>query len=133
MAIDPRQRRAAPRLNLTGREWKLYLVGGLGIAYAASLSAIATQAHPDAGHSVEPQAPSIADLAANSGSPTVVWIEELPVADRPNVPLPPGWVLAVPSSQAAAAPAAGTVTSNPLASPPPRTPQWAPRILTRTS
>jgi hypothetical protein len=134
MTIDPRQRRAAPRLNLTGRQWKLYLMGGLGIAYAASLTAIATQPHPDAGQSVKPQAAPVAGLAAaGSGSPAVVWIDQLPVADRPNVVLPPGWVVATASGRTAAGPAPGTAPGGASGPAPARAPQGARRILTRTS
>ncbi len=43
---DARPHPTPPRLNLSAREWKLFVIGGLGVAYAASLSVVAT--HPRA-------------------------------------------------------------------------------------
>ena len=40
---DARPRNTPPRLNLSAREWKLFVIGGLGVAYSASLSVVATQ------------------------------------------------------------------------------------------
>jgi hypothetical protein len=136
MTTEPRPRRPAPRLDLSGREWKLYLLGGLGLAYAASLSAIASQARPAAGPPLQPPAASVGGLTAGSGR-SVVWLDQLPVADRPPVALPPGWVLATPSGQAvggsAVLPAPPALPGTPSASAQAQTVQRAPRILTRTS
>ncbi|HEX8966908.1 MAG TPA: hypothetical protein VF937_03445 [Chloroflexota bacterium] len=45
---DARPRYTPPRVNLSAREWKLFVIGGLGLAYAASLSVVATHGQPGA-------------------------------------------------------------------------------------
>jgi hypothetical protein len=88
MTIEPRPRRSPPRMNLSGREWKLYLVGGLGLAYAASLSAIATQIRPVATQqsaSSNPDARVAPPIASSGTAP--VWLAQLPIAERPSLAL----------------------------------------------
>lgn len=134
---DSRPRRTAPRLKLSGREWKLYLVGGLGLAYAASFSAIASQVEPGVDRAAA--TPSMPEAAASNA----VWLEELPAAARPNIAIPPNWILAsslaptpvgvnAPTSPVAAlgaVPGARSGSSSGQIQPASR----APRILTRTS
>jgi hypothetical protein len=130
MTTDPRPRRPAPRLALSAREWKLYLAGGLGLAYALSLNAVATQAHADT-PPVGPASVSLSGNAAGSAN-SVAWLDELPVADRPPITLPPGWVLASPGEQVAAASAVAPPRGLPTAPSVSAAPR-GPRILTRTS
>ena len=110
--------RNTPRINLSAREWKLYLIGGLGVAYAASLAAIGTRAE-SAGSQ-----PTPAPISAPNGSqPAVVWLDQLPITDRPSVSVPPNWTITSSGAQTAVAPA-------PV---PAAAPAAAPRIMTRTS
>jgi hypothetical protein len=72
-------RRAPARISLPGTEWKLFLVGGLGVAYAASLSAIAAHAPADVA-----QMSSAAPNNVSSGGARVVWLDQLPTDSRPT-------------------------------------------------
>ena len=112
--------RHAPRINLSAREWKLYILGGLGLAYAASLAAIGTHADSDA-----PRA------TANLSQPPVVWLDQLPVTQRPNVSVPPNWTIASSAGQAASGQSIASAAA-PLSGASPRT-AAAPRVMTRTS
>ena len=40
---DPRPRNTPPRISLSAREWKLFVIGGLGVVYAAGLGIVTTQ------------------------------------------------------------------------------------------
>lgn len=112
--------RHAPRINLSARGWKLYVIGGLGLAYAASLAAIGTRAD-----SAAPRATS------DSGQPAVVWLDQLPVTQRPNVSVPPNWTIASTTGQAAIGQSYAPAGS-PASGASPRT-AAAPRVMTRTS
>jgi hypothetical protein len=110
--------RNTPRINLSAREWKLYLIGGLGLAYAVSLAAIITRAE-SAGSQPTPAPIS----APNVSQPAVVWLDQLPITQRPSVSAPPTWSITSSGGQIAVAPA-------PV---PAKHPTAAPRIMTRTS
>ena len=118
---DARPRNIPPRLNLSAREWKLFLTGGLGVAYAASLSVVAAQAQPAA--SGTPM--------TTAASNTVVWLDQLPVNQRPSVAAPQGWTVAAVSAQTTVGqgPIAAAATSSTTPAPAAR----VPRIVTRTS
>jgi hypothetical protein len=66
---DPRPRNTPPRISLSAREWKLFVIGGLGVVYAAGLGMVTTQA------------------------------DQLPVSQRPIIAPPPGWTIAPGASQ----------------------------------
>jgi hypothetical protein len=122
---DPRPRNAPPRISLSAREWKLFVIGGLGVAYAASLGVMATQAQPAASQPTD----AAATTSMGIGN-TVIWLDQLPVGQRPTVALPPGWTIAVTASQTSTgqdsfASVATSSTAPSVAR--------VPRILTRTS
>lgn len=123
---DPQPRNTLPRLNLSAREWKLFVIGGLGVAYAASLSVVATQSQQ-----VASQAAAAAPTTLIASGNPVVWLDQLAVSQRPTVPLPQGSTIATSTGQAAidqSSVAGATTPSNaPVSTPMSR------RILTRTS
>jgi hypothetical protein len=122
---DARPRNAPPRLNLSGREWKLFLIGGLGVAYAASLSVVATQAQPAASQSA-----NAAPTTTAAGN-TVIWLDQLPVDQRPTVALPRGWTIAAAAAQPPVS--QGAMASVATSSTTPGAAARVPRIVTRTS
>lgn len=124
--IDARPRNAPPRLNLSAREWKLFLIGGLGVAYAASLSVVATQAQPAAS-----QGPGVVPTTAAASGNTVVWLDQLPVNQLPTVAPPQGWTIVAAAVQPPAGQGviAGAATSSTM----PASSARVPRIVTRTS
>jgi hypothetical protein len=122
---DVRPRNASARLNLSGREWKLFVIGGLGIAYAASLSLVATETQ-----SAGSQPAGAVPTAAGAGN-TVIWLDQLPVNQRPTVAPPQGWTIAAAAAQppVSQGPMAGVTTSSTT----PAAAARVPRIVTRTS
>ena len=122
---DARPRNTSPRLNLSGREWKLFVIGGLGVAYAASLSVVAIQAQPAASQ------PASAGPTTTQPGNTVIWFDQLPVSQRPAVAPPQGWTIAAAAAQppASQGPVAGVTTSSTT----PGAAARVPRIVTRTS
>jgi hypothetical protein len=123
---DLRPRTTPPRMNLSAREWKLFLIGGLGVAYAASLGMVATQAQPAAS-----QPSGAAPTTSIDRTSAVVWLGQLPVSQRPAVAPPAGWTIATSAGQTAAgqSPVAAVTTSSST----PGSTAGGPRILTRTS
>ena len=122
---DARPRNAPPRLNLSGREWKLFLIGGLGMAFAASLGLVATPAQPAA------DKPAGAVPTTAVAGNTVIWLDQLPVNQRPTVAPPEGWTIAAAAAQppVTQGPTAGVTTSSTT----PAAAARVPRIVTRTS
>ena len=123
---DARPDNAPPRLNLSAREWKLFVIGGLGVAYAASMSVVATQTQPAASQS----ASAVPTTGTGTGN-TVVWLDQLPPGQRPSVAPPQGWTIAAATAHTAVgqAPISGITTSSTT----PAAAARAPRIVTRTS
>ena len=83
--------RPEPRIRLSGLEWRLCLTTLLSgvyviawISFAARAPVTATTATPS-----KPAPPVTAKV-----SNRIVWLTDLPPADRPTVSLPPGWVIA---------------------------------------
>ena len=79
--------RAAPRLALSALELRLYAVAVLAAVYLVAWRAIG------GGGSSNPP-PAAAAAQAASGAPTTVWLDDLPLAQRPSLALPTGWRLA---------------------------------------
>ena len=123
---DARPHNARPRLNLSAREWKVFVIGGLGVAYAASLSVVATQAQPAAS-----QPASVVPTTTPASRNAVVWLDQLPLSQRPTVAPPQGWTIAAAAVQTPAgqAPVARVTTSSTT----PASAARVPRIVTRTS
>lgn len=80
--------RAAPRLALSPLELRLYVVAVLAAVYLVAWRAIAGSGSSNA------ITPAAAAAQAASGAPTTVWLDDLPLAQRPSLALPPGWRLA---------------------------------------
>jgi hypothetical protein len=114
----PASRRPSPKLGLNGHEWKLYLVGLLGTAYAASLLAVVQTAG-----TVAPSAPLLSTPpAAPTAAPTPPVTLSAAGTRGAGATLPgPGPVVATPPP----VPRAQAASSLPRIQ--------APRILTRTS
>jgi hypothetical protein len=120
---DPRPRNTPPRISLSAREWKLFVIGGLGVVYAAGLGTVTTQAQ-----SATSQPAAAAPTTSIAGASAVVWLDQLPVSQRPTIAPPPGWTIAPavgqsPTGQGSFTSAATSSTAR----------ASAPRILTRTS
>ena len=124
--MTDRRPRHAPRISLSAREWKLYVVGGLGLVYAASLAAIGTRAE-----SAAPEPGAAPLTTANVSQPAVVWLDQLPVTQRPNVSVPPDWTIASSARPAAPGPSYPTAAAAPSGAS--RMAAAAPRVMTRTS
>lgn len=80
--------RAAPRLQVSPLELRLYLVAALAGVYALVWLLV---------WRASGASPAVAASAAPAPSPppgTAVWIDELPQAQRPAVTPPAGWRLA---------------------------------------
>jgi hypothetical protein len=122
---DARPPKTPPRVNLSAHEWKLFVVGGLGFAYAATFSIVATQPQPAA---LQPA--SAASTTMGSGN-SVVWLDQLPVSQRPPVVPPQGWAIAAAAAQRPVGPGSFASATAPSTTPASSAP--APRILTRTS
>ncbi|MCB9562605.1 MAG: hypothetical protein H6708_19560 [Kofleriaceae bacterium] len=106
MTTERRARdRAAPRIALTGLEWRLYLIGALALAYVAVAWDLTTRLAVEvpADPSGEAPAPSAAPGEPGRAPRAAIWIDQLPVAARPAVALPPGWTIAVEPGAAAGA------------------------------
>ena len=104
----PRRAKLAPRIGLSALEWRLYLLSGLAAVYTAAWLAMA------AGVEVAPVAMAPDDTPA--AAPATVWIDQLPLAARPVVVLPAGWMLASPATPVTtvrAAPPATRATPTP--------------------
>ncbi len=123
---EPRPRNTPPRISLSAREWKLFVIGGLGVVYAAGLGIVTTQAQPAASQSTAP-----APTTSIAGASAVVWLDQLPVSQRPTIAPPPGWTIAPAVGQSPAG--QGSFASATTASTAPATAARVPRILTRTS
>ncbi|MCE9575896.1 MAG: hypothetical protein K8W52_22285 [Deltaproteobacteria bacterium] len=89
---EPRRAKQAPRIGLSAQEWRLYLLSGLAAVYTAAWLALAAGVDP------APVASAPGDAPAVAPGPATVWIDQLPPAARPVVVLPPGWMLASPST-----------------------------------
>ncbi len=81
MTTDP----ATHRHRLTVFEWRLYLVAALATIYALVWRAIDRPATAGAGGAREP-----AEVPA---APATVWLDELPLAQRPMITAPAGWTV----------------------------------------
>lgn len=94
------ERSKVPRLRWSSFEWRLVLTGVLASAWSAAVVLEAVPAAPSA-----PQAPE--PVVAERPGPR--WLEQLPVAERPPVTPPLGWVVTAlpmaPGLRAAPAPA----------------------------
>ena len=115
-----------PRVNLSAHEWKLFVLGGLGFAYAATLSIVATQPRPAA-----LQPPGAAPTTTTGSGNSIVWLDQLPVGRRPSVVPPQGWAIAAAAAQMPVDP--GSFASATASSTAPASAARVPRILTRTS
>lgn len=116
--MTDRPSRVAPRLALSPLELRLYAVAVLAAVYLVAWRAIA------GGGSPNPVAPAAAAAQPASGASTSVWLDNLPLAQRPSLALPPGWRLASRGE-----PAVATTTPRIVRVPTPR----ALRVRTRSS
>jgi hypothetical protein len=84
--MTDRPARAAPRIRASPLELRLYCVALLAAVYVVAWRSMSAGAPP----SVAPV------LAVETATPVarVVWLDELPPAQRPVLALPPGWRLA---------------------------------------
>ena len=82
-----------PRISISGLEARLYLVATLAAGYLVTWHAIAPSGSVTA---------PIGD-AARASSP-VVWLDDVPIGERPELSLPPGWRLVVRGEPTTAAP-----------------------------
>ena len=89
-------RRTTPWLPLGALELRLYLVAALAGVYVLTFRAIG------GGHATTTSLPAPTPV---SSLPPAVWLDQLPVAQRPVVVPPPGWRLASRGEAAVAAPA----------------------------
>ena len=89
--------RTPPRLPLTTLEWRLYVVVVLAGIYLIAWRAIADTTPGPPTASPARSAPS--DLTTRG-----VWLDDLPVAQRPVLTLPPGWELAARGEAVVAVP-----------------------------
>ena len=124
---EARPLKTPPRVNLSAHEWKLFVVGGLGFAYAATLSIVATQPQPAA---LQPPSAAATTTTTGSGN-SIVWLDQLPVGQRPPVVPPQGWAIAAAAVQMRVDP--GSFASATASSTAPASAARVPRILTRTS
>jgi hypothetical protein len=97
--------RKAPRLGLGVAEGRLYLVAGLAGIYLLAWRGVTGAPRPAA-------APPIAEVS----EPTTAaprWIDEVPLAERPTVAIPPGWHATGRQGDVAAAPPVRVVRARP--------------------
>ncbi len=116
------RKRPSARLNLSSREWKLYLVAALGAAYSVAWSVASKPT------------PATASSGVDASQPVVVWASD-PTLVSLDSALPSGWSMAAAPvgsvSANSSAPAGPSIVSAP---PLPSLPQAAgPRIRTRSS
>lgn len=86
-AVDLRTEGAGPRASPL--EWKLGVTLGLTLVYLCSWWGLALSLP-----AAEPSAPLQASELPVSGRPRALWLEQLPVAERPLLQPPAGWTLA---------------------------------------
>ena len=77
--------RAVPRFTLTTHEWRLVLTAGLSATYVLAWIAFGTHL---------PVRERVATAAGPAVRDATVWLDDLPVAERPAVALPRGWTIA---------------------------------------
>jgi hypothetical protein len=75
-------------LALSPLELRLYVVAVLAAVYLVAWRAIAGDGSSNA------VTPAAAAAHAASSAPTTIWLEDLPLAQRPSLALPSGWRLA---------------------------------------
>ncbi|MCC6555994.1 MAG: hypothetical protein IT372_23785 [Polyangiaceae bacterium] len=92
--------RPAPRLDLSGSEWKLYIAAALGVVYTAAWLAAGTA--EEAGEAAEP--PGEPARAVAAAAPPYVWASDRPPAGA-AVPAPQGAARPAPSRDQGARPA----------------------------
>jgi hypothetical protein len=92
---DPRASRATPKIRLSVLEWRLYLSSLLAGAYVLAWVAFAARtprtANANVAETVSPR--DVRAVTTATSRARFVWIDDLPVAERPVVSLPPGWAI----------------------------------------
>lgn len=87
--------RATPKIQLSALEWRLYLSSLLAGAYVLAWVALAARTPRTATEGVaDAAAPRGVRMTAAAPEARFVWIDDVPIAQRPVVSLPPGWTLA---------------------------------------
>ncbi|MBY0274577.1 hypothetical protein K2Z84_04480 [Candidatus Binatia bacterium] len=113
--------RTVPKIRLSALEWRLYLSSLLAGAYVLAWVAFAARTPRTATESVaEAAAPRGVRMTAAAPNAGFVWIDDVPIAERPAVSLPPGWAIAERP---------GTPSTDPVR----RAADVRPRIRTRSS
>lgn len=112
--------RTVPKIRLSALEWRLYLSSVLAGAYVLAWVAFAARTPRAANESVAEAAPLGVRMTAAAPNAQFVWIDDVPIAERPAVSLPPGWAIAERP---------GTPSTDPVRRPA----DVRPRIRTRSS
>ncbi|MBI4491861.1 MAG: hypothetical protein HY690_03605 [Chloroflexi bacterium] len=98
MATEVRPRRPTPRLDLSGSEWKLYLVAALGLAYTATWVTLDRPTSAASDLAPGPTAPILAltevGAQASPEPAQYIWLHQLPTDERPMFHVPAGWMVA---------------------------------------
>lgn len=121
--------RRSPTSTVSALEGRLYLGALLAIVYAITWRTIGAHAPQAASSSPPERAPPIDRTAPSPsvgpGAPAppnrAVWLDQLPLEQRPAIALPPGWTLADGT----------TATSAPVARTAPRQPSRIVRVPSR--
>lgn len=84
-----------PEPQLTGLEWRLYVVAALATIYVISWRVLERGGAAPAPTSAPLEAsPQLAiEPPRRLPSPRAIWLDDVPVSERPALSPPPGWVV----------------------------------------